>query len=182
MWADSNVSSALKRPVACEQLRRAAWKTAADAHNFAVDDVEFVGAGLHQLRRMAKRLVAQFGGARRVASPHMTVTREAKAPMPLSMRSVWPWMTRMLAYRRRARRRRFAPRRFRRPGDRGDAGDDVDATIGFDLDAHGVERPEPTLLDEHGHTARLFARRGAQPIEFADFSSRRRQCLSSSPA
>ena len=33
--------------------------------------------------------------AMRVASPHITVTREAKAPMPLSMRSVWPWVTAM---------------------------------------------------------------------------------------
>ena len=35
--------------------------------------------------------------AMRVASPHITVTREAKAPMPLSMRSVWPCTTLMPA-------------------------------------------------------------------------------------
>ena len=33
--------------------------------------------------------------ARRVASPVITVTREANAPMPKSMRSVWPCTTRM---------------------------------------------------------------------------------------
>ena len=28
--------------------------------------------------------------------PVITVTREAKAPMPRSIRSVWPWVTRTL--------------------------------------------------------------------------------------
>ena len=35
------------------------------------------------------------GRARRAASPVMTVTREAKAPMPCAIRSVWPCTTRM---------------------------------------------------------------------------------------
>ena len=36
-------------------------RAAADADHFAVDDVELVGAGLHQLRGVVQRLVAQFG-------------------------------------------------------------------------------------------------------------------------
>ena len=43
-----------------------------------------------------EHVFAQLAAAMRVASPHITVTREAKAPMPLSMRSVWPWMTLIL--------------------------------------------------------------------------------------
>ena len=36
-----------------------------------------------------------FSAATRVADAVITVAREACAPMPCSMRSVWPWMTRI---------------------------------------------------------------------------------------
>jgi hypothetical protein len=42
---------------------------------------------------IARACSRSFCAAIRVASPHMTVTREANAPMPLSIRSVWPWIT-----------------------------------------------------------------------------------------
>ena len=94
MCADSNVVLGASAPGAArassaERHRRAARRSA--AHDRAVDDVELVGAGLHQLGGgMQDACARSFVAASRVASPLITVTREAKAPMPSSMRSVWP--------------------------------------------------------------------------------------------
>ena len=100
MWVDSKVASALSPPGQlarefCERHRRPG--ETGPTNNFAVDDVEHVCVGLHQFGGdLEHALRAVWSAARRVASPHITVTREANAPMPLSMRSVWPWITLIL--------------------------------------------------------------------------------------
>ena len=76
-------------------------------------------------RRGCSTSDAQFVAASRVASPHITVTRDAKAPMPLSMRSVWPWMTLILRVVDAERiGTDLRDRRLDALTDRGDAGDD----------------------------------------------------------
>ena len=44
---------------------------------------------------MSSAFSRTFSAATRVADAVITVAREACAPMPCSMRSVWPWMTRI---------------------------------------------------------------------------------------
>ena len=64
------------------------------AHNFAADDVERIGWRLQQLGRHIERFFRTFIAAICVADAVIAVAREACAPMPNAMRSVWPWMTR----------------------------------------------------------------------------------------
>ena len=62
----------------------------------AVDDRRAsVGRLLQEPPGDGEELRRELVAARWVALPVITVTREAKAPMPSRMRSVWPWMTRI---------------------------------------------------------------------------------------
>ena len=74
-----------------------------------------------------------FAAAIRVASPVITVTREANAPMPNAMRSVWPCTTRTRAIIDAER----VGANLRDHGldalaDRSRAGDDLDRAAGVD--------------------------------------------------
>ena len=99
---------------------------------------------------ISSALSRTFSAATRVADAVITVAREACAPMPCSMRSVWPWMTRIffivgaehLGGDLRHHGLEALP-------DRSAAGDDLDLARGVDLDAHAVGRAEARLLDEH---------------------------------
>ena len=52
------------------------------------------GSLLEQFGRERQGFFAHFEGAACIAVAVITVAREAWAPMPNSMRSVWPWTTR----------------------------------------------------------------------------------------
>ena len=100
MWVDLKVASASASDrQRARQIRRPhRWSPSVGPNNFAIDDVKRFGPRLHQFGGSVQRTAARsLLRARRVASPHITVTREANAPMPLSIRSVWPWITRILA-------------------------------------------------------------------------------------
>ena len=100
---------------------------------------------------ISSALSRTFSAATRVAEAVITVAREACAPMPCSMRSVWPWMTRIFCHVGAE----HLGGDLRHHGlealpDRGAAGDDLDLARGVDLDAHAVGRTQARLLDEHG--------------------------------
>ena len=114
------------------------------AHHLAVDDVERVGRRAAAVRRRPRSpWRAPRARRSRVASPVMTVTREANAPMPNSMRSVWPWMTRTRAI--------------------------VDAErIGADLRDHGLDALGPPRPRRRPPRPRRRCRRDRAPVERAE--------------
>ena len=77
-----------------ERDRRAAWPF---PRATAPSTMSSSAAGaLQQLGGEFERLVAHLQGASRARRRRScTVARAACAPMPWSMRSVWPWTTRM---------------------------------------------------------------------------------------
>ena len=114
---------------------------------------------------MSSALSRTFSAATRVADAVITVAREACAPMPCSMRSVWPWITRIFfIVGAEHLGRDLRHHRLEALPDRRAAGDDLDRAGGVDLDAHAVGRAEARLLDEHGEADadHLAVARGAR--------------------
>ena len=104
----------------------------------------------------------------RVASPHITVTREANAPMPRvdAVGLAVDDLDIAVVYAKRVGAD-LRHRRFHALADRGDAGDDLDRTVRFHFDFDRIERPQPALFHEHGDAgADLFAG-GAALVQLA---------------
>ena len=111
--------------------------------------------------------VRTSAAASRVASPVITVTRDANAPCPKSMRSVWPWTTRTRAIVDAERvGADLRDDRLDPLPDRGRAGHHLDEAGGVDRDPHAVERPEPALLDENRKPRPDAFAAGATPLQF----------------
>ncbi len=122
------------------------------ARDDAADDVEVAPARpAGAAAAMSSALSRSLSAATRVAEAVITVAREACAPMPNSMRSVWPWVTRT----RSIVDADHLGGDLRHHGlealaERGAAGDHLDGAGGVDRDPDAVGRPEPALLHEHG--------------------------------
>ncbi len=138
-----------------ERHRRATTIT----HDLAVDDVEIGCAGLHELRRMGERLVAQLDrGKPRRLSAHDGDTRRKSAhafadAVGLTVNDAHTCVvhTKRVGANLRHRRLHTLP-------ERGDAGDHLDRAIICHLDAHGIEWAEAAFLHEDGNaSANLFA-------------------------
>ncbi len=120
------------------------------AHDLAVDDVERVRRLAAAARPPSRSPCSRTStAASRVASPVITVTRDAKAPWPKAIRSVRPWTTRT----RRVVDAERVGADLRHHGldplpDRSGAGDHLDQAGAVDRQPHAVERSEPALLDE----------------------------------
>ena len=133
---------------------------------------------------MSSAFARTFSAPLWVADAVITVAREACAPMPYSMRSVWPWMTRTLpvvdAERVGADLRHHGLEAL---AERGAAGDHLDHAGGVDLDAHAVGGPEPALLDEHRKTGadQLAGGAAAREVGLELVPAERRQHLVEQP-
>ena len=115
-----------------------------------------------------------FSAATRVAEAVITVAREACAPMPCSIRSVLPWVTRILLMSAPSISAATCAITVSKPCPI--EAPPVMTSIsprGVDLDADAVGRTEARLLDEHGeadadHLA-LVAARGQLAVELGPF-------------
>ena len=120
------------------------------AHDFAVDNVQIVSAGLHQFGGELQRLATQLGGSQpRCLTAHHRHARGECAEAFVYAVGLAVYDINCLVIDAERIGADLRHRGFDALTDGSDAGDELDIAIRLYFDADGVGGPKSALLDEH---------------------------------
>src|SRR5262245_4161615 len=127
------------------------------ADDFSIHDVERLGRGLHQLGSSLQHASAQLGCRKSCSFPaHHSHARGECAHAAGNSVGLAVDDPDIRVIDTESIGTDLRNDRFHTLADGSDTGDHLHHAIGLHLDAHGVERTEPTLFDEHCHSGSDF--------------------------